>query len=348
MTDRPAVVCISLEPWDRTWRRNQHFASRLVRQGLVSRLVFVEPPRPGLGARAWSPQTGIRVVRPPLALPKRAGGLHICGRQLQRSALRAADVVWVNDPALGVHCRSAGARVVYDVTDDLRTFAQPGYITDRIVAAEDLLARTADTIVCSEELARRWRDRYDVVATVVHNAVDVEAFATAVPVTNTGASPHIGYVGTLHAHRLDIDLVLQLADACPGTIHLVGPNSLEEPDRDRLAAHPRVSVHGPVDAADVPGWMRAMDVLISPHVVNEFTLSLDAIKSREYLAAGRPVVATPTSGFQLLSSPGLTVVDRQGFSATVLAAVGRSVPVTTVVGWDERTREFARALLSRA
>jgi hypothetical protein len=92
--------------------------------------------------------------------------------------------------------------------------------------------------------------------------------------------------------------------------------------------------------------MTAMDVLVCPHLVNDFTLSLDAIKSREYLAAGRPVVATPSSGFQTLQAAALTVADASAFVEAAVAAVGRPASRTDVIGWDDRTAEFARALLA--
>ena len=248
MSKRPTVACISLEAWDSTWRRNQHFAKRLVDQGHAERLVFVEPPVLGRGPRRWSPQAGSDAVRPPLLLPKRAGGLHVAGRWLRSTTFGDVDVTWVNDPTLGIHCLGRDGAAFYDVTDDLRMFDQPPHITARIVAAEDKLARRARTIVCSDVLAERWRDRYDVEPAVVRNAVDLAAFAAATPSTLSGGSPHFGYVGTLHAHRLDIALVLELAEACDGTVHLVGPDSLLPADRRRLAGHPRIRLEGPVPA----------------------------------------------------------------------------------------------------
>ncbi len=46
MTDRAPlrrVALLSLEPWDDVWRRNQHLAWQLVHQGVVERLLLVEP-----------------------------------------------------------------------------------------------------------------------------------------------------------------------------------------------------------------------------------------------------------------------------------------------------------------
>lgn len=342
----PTVACISLEPWDRTWRRNQHLASRLVEQGHMSQLVFVEPPVLGQRGARGTPRPGVLTIRPSLLLPKRAGGLRLAAALLRRGPLRNVTVLWVNDPQLGVHCLRPEVPTVYDVTDDWRAFPQPPHIVRRIVAAEDELARRASTtVVCSRVLAERWRDRYGIQAVVIPNAVDLDAFARAEPVVPVGSGPHFGYVGTLHAARLDVPLVLSLADATTGTVHLVGPDALDDASRSGLTAHPRIVVHGPVSASAVPGWMRAMDVLLCPHLVNAFTLSLDAIKAYEYVAAARPVAATPTSGFQLLDTPGVKVVDRSQFVSAALQHVGTAVPRRDVTGWDERARQFADALL---
>lgn len=339
---------MSLEPWDDVWRRNQHFAWQLVDQELASTVVFVEPPMLGEPGRRRSPRPGIDVVRPVLPAPKRLGGLHAAGALLRAGALRGVDVLWVNDATLGVHCLSRGTRAVYDVTDDWRTFDNPDYIRRRIVQAEDVLARRAATVVCSEVLAERWEARYGSRPPVVQNAVDLGAFATAGPKRLDGKGPHVGYVGTLHAQRLDVPLLGGVARAVGGTVHLVGPDSLDDASRAVLAAEPRILRHGPVPASEVPSWMKAMDVLVCPHLVNDFTLSLDAIKAHEYVAAGRPVVATPTSGFQSLRADGVAVVTRDGFAERVRAAVGTSGPTQQPVDWAQRAREFAGHLGSVA
>lgn len=338
------MACVSLEPWDTTWRRNQHLAARLVRQGLASRLLFVEPPVLGQRRHRWCPEPGVEVLRPALLGPKRAGGLRATGLTLRSTVLRGVDLLWLNDPQLARHCLTPGRRTVYDVTDDWRTFVQPPHIIKRIVDAEDRLAGSVATVVCSQVLADRWKDRYGVVAPVVPNAVDLDAYAAARTLNPPGRSPHLGYVGTLQSQRLDVALVLAVADATEGTVHLIGPNALDDADAEALTAHPQVRMHGPVPAPEVPGWMKGLEVLLCPHRVDAFTLSLDAIKLHEYLASTRPIVATPTSGFQSVSAPGLVVVRREDFVQAALRAVGTPVPRRDVVGWDERTREFAAVL----
>src|SRR5206468_2383146 len=116
-----------------------------------------------------------------------------------------------------------------------------------------------------------------------------------------------------------------------------------EPDeRARLEAA-AVRISGAVPAGDVPAWLVSLDVLICPHVVSPFTLSLDGIKAHEYLASGKPVVATPTSGFQDMHDiAGFAVVDAADFVDAVAGANGPvSWPGTRGVSWADRARDFA-------
>jgi glycosyltransferase involved in cell wall biosynthesis len=246
-----------------------------------------------------------------------------------------------------VRCAGSVDRVLYDVTDDWRHSERPARLTRRLVAAEGRLATTAATVVCSDVLAERWSQRYAVTATVVHNAASLPSYREVAPVGLPGDSPHIGYVGTLHEDRLDIDLLLRIAGSPQvGSVHLVGPDAMSAATRDRLAVVGSIHNHGAVPAADVPSWLVAMDTLVLPHVVTDFTMSLDAIKAYEYLAAQKPIVATPTSGFQDLAAPGLAVVEANVFVAAVEATLAgdrtftRSVPT-----WADRAREFATVLV---
>jgi teichuronic acid biosynthesis glycosyltransferase TuaH len=337
------VVLISPERWDDVWRRNQHLAARLPALGLADHVTFVNPADRS-GGDEYSPVPGVTVISPRRLVPKRLGGLRMVARSLRRTRAHHCDTLWVNDPTTGAYLLGH-ARATYDVTDDWRTFHLTPRERRRMVAAEDVLARRARTVVCSEELRRRWQERYDVDAVIVNNAVDVAGIRRASPVDLGAEGPHVGYIGTLHDARLDVTLVLQTADAMPAShLHLVGPDSLSEASRHSLSSRPNITLHGKIPASDVPSWLVAFDVLICPHVVTPFTLSLDAIKAYEYLATSRPVVATPTSGFQVLEAPGLTVT-ADGFVGAVRRAAELSGDFhRQVPNWDDRARQFAEAL----
>src|SRR5205823_5312478 len=119
------VACLSIEPWDDVWRRNQHLASRLVMQPGIGRVTFIGPPRPGFAGRAVrsTPLPSIEVITPPLVVPRRLGGHRPLGWWTRR-ATRSADVLWINDPVAGAHTLHRSRPALYDVTDDWRAFAQ--------------------------------------------------------------------------------------------------------------------------------------------------------------------------------------------------------------------------------
>ena len=338
------IAHLSLEPWDGVWRRSQHLAAGLVDARAVESILYVEPPAGGLavGARRHWPRVDLEVVTPPLVVPRSHGGYRVLAAWLRRT-VRGADVVWVKDAVAGSGVLPAGLPVLYDVTDDWRSMPQSASQRGRIIAAEGALTGVARIVACSDVLAARWRERYGVDATVVPNGVDVAAVRRAAPRPLAGRAPHLVYVGTLHANRIDSALVATLPKT--GTVHLVGPDHLEA-DTRRLLVSAGVQLHGAVPFEQVPSWLVSADVLLCPHVVDDFTLSLDAIKAHEYLATDRAVVATPTSGFQSITAPGLAVVGSDRFADAVRAATstGQRYRRLTPRSWRECVGEFAAVL----
>lgn len=65
----------------------------------------------------------------------------------------------------------------------------------------------------------------------------------------------------------------------------------EAPPADVIAL-PNIHFFGKVDFEEVPSYYRGFDVCWVPHRVNELTVRQSSLKSYEYLASGRPVVAT--------------------------------------------------------
>jgi glycosyltransferase involved in cell wall biosynthesis len=111
--------------------------------------------------------------------------------------------------------------------------------------------------------------------------------------------PVFGYTGTVHTDRLDVDLVESVARRLTaGTIVFLGPDHLPSAVRQRLEKTGRVVFHDAVPYEHIPQFMRAFDVCITPHRISPFVQSLQPIKLWEYLASGKPIVATPVSGFR--------------------------------------------------
>ena len=216
-------------------------------------------------------------------------------------------VLWLN-PHGAVHMagRMNESAVVYDVTDDWASMSQRATLRRRIQAQDAALCRKADAvIVCSERLYEMKRTLTRRVH-LIHNGVDVEFYRSVLDCTQPipesarrWESPVLGYTGTIHQDRMDLELLECVAGKLRrGTIVMIGPNHLSPREIDRLTATGRVVFTGPVPYAQIPDYMRAFQVCIVPHVVSPFTESLNPLKLWEYLAAGKPIVSTPVAGFR--------------------------------------------------
>lgn len=114
--------------------------------------------------------------------------------------------------------------------------------------------------------------------------------------------PIVGYAGLLSSRRLSIQTLWKLAKEMPGaSIVLVGP---EEGCFQQSNLHdlPNVYFTGKVSPSRLPSFISAFDVCINPQVTNELTKGNYPRKIDEYLAAGKPVVATNTPTMKIFES----------------------------------------------
>lgn len=371
------LVVASLEPWDEVWRRNQHLLAGLLRADPALRVLLLEPPvdplhdlrrgapvGTGRSLRAIGPDEGgaqgrLWALRATKWLPRRVDprGDVRRARAVRAAARRlgmGAPLLWVNDPAAATLLRVTGWPALYDVTDDWLLASRSPRQTAALRAQEQLLLeRCAEVTVCSPALAATKGARRPV--TLIPNGVDVaryQARADRPPALPSG--PCAVYVGTAHPDRMDVALCVELAERLSatdsGTLVLVGPVLLGGADVERLE-RAGARLLGPRPSAQVPGYLQHADVLVVPHLVDDFTDSLDPLKLYEYLAVGRPVVSTAVAGFRdLTPSARVRVADRAGFAAAVVSALRSpdAQPAPSVLApvptWDQRVREMALVL----
>lgn len=107
-------------------------------------------------------------------------------------------------------------------------------------------------------------------------------------------SPLLGVVGGINA-KVDLALLAAVAERRPDwTLLLVGPlgYGLDSAEVERLRALPNVHLPGPVPPEQVPAVIAACDVCLIPYKLTEQTRHVNPLKVYEYLACGKPVVAT--------------------------------------------------------
>jgi glycosyltransferase involved in cell wall biosynthesis len=367
MTD---LVVISLEAWDDVWRRNQHLVTGLLRSNAALRVLFVEPPADPThdlrSGRRPSFARGVRelpdvapgrlfTVRPVKWLPRRLDPR--TDERLARAVMRAAEslgmrhpLLWINDPGAVAVAEQSGWPMLYDITDDWLAADRPESERRRAATNEArLLDLAREVVVCSPELVRRKSANRSVV--LIPNAVDADVYRRPTPrPADLPDGPVALYLGTVHPDRIDVDLCEATARALDeaGTLVLVGPNLLTAEQAARLRDS-GARLLGPRPRDAVIGYLQHADVLVVPHVVTEFTDSLDPIKLYEYQAVGRPVVSTPVAGFRDSDDPRITIASGDAFTAAVAAAI----PATShfpdgadgpVVDWSERVAAMAAVL----
>ena len=326
------IVFISLEPWDEVWRRNQFICDGLLRNSSETKILFVQPPfdnshalrsrklhklhlRPSLAPGGYDGR--LQCFTPtkwfPNSLPvgRAWNEKHLVG-QIKQAVQQLNWIpthLWINQHE-AAHLLGEGiaTSTIYDITDDWTKFsgnqAQLNVITNQ---DGYLWKHSSHVIVCSDQL---FKDKSELVAThrlhLIPNGVHLEHYKNVMdsnqpphPMTEHWQKPVFGYTGTIHGDRVDVGLLVHLAESYPyATVALVGPKMLSPDDQQRLSKHSNIVFTGPQPYADLPDIMRAFDVCIVPHLITSFTESLNPIKLWEYLAAGKPIVSMAVAGFR--------------------------------------------------
>jgi glycosyltransferase involved in cell wall biosynthesis len=189
------------------------------------------------------------------------------------------------------------ARRVYHCVD---AYAEnPGVDRERIEALEARLLRSVDTVLAVSEPLRRRLAAIHPDVRLAPNVADVDRFAAGGPVPGDLAGiprPRLLYLGNLAGYKIDLPLLAEIARARSGwSIVLVGPVGRGDPGTDLapLAALSNVHILGERGREAAPAYVAAADVCLLPLREGASTAHASPLKTWEYLASGRPVVATP-------------------------------------------------------
>ena len=367
------LLVVAGTSWDGLWMSEQHIAVELSRRIPV---LWVDPPISWLTPlrNASAPEAlrapRLRMVRPglarlsPITVPgvSRPGLRDIARRQSRRAVRRAIT-------QLGARVRGTIVACIEEPLDVVPSGRTLFYGTDDFVAGATLLGlnrdwlerrerrqlEAADVVVAVSEVLRdKWSSvRSDVV--VIPNGCDTAHFADVdrapLPTDVTLPGPIAGLIGRV-SERIDLTCLEAVADRGISLL-LVGPIQREY-ERERVArllSRPNVQWVGEKLFQDMPSYLRVIDVGLTPYTRSPFNLASFPLKTLDYLAAGREVVATDLPSVGWLDTDLIAVAgspeEFAGTTAKVLAR-GRT-PAETALrqqfaeghSWARRAEEIA-------
>ena len=169
---------------------------------------------------------------------------------------------------------------------------------------EPALMQKADLVVANSPYLTAMAARSNANSVDVGQGCDLTQFVSDVhhpqPSDLAGLPhPRIGYAGALTAMRLNIPLLEQMATTRPHwQLVLLGPED-KAFQASRLHSLPNVHFLGSKPIGVLPAYLQHLDVLINPQLVNALTIGNYPRKVDEYLAMGKPVVATRTEAMSV-------------------------------------------------
>ncbi len=353
------VILFSTADWDNPfWTNKQHMARLLAGSGF--RVLYVESlglRRPQLARkdlrriykrleRGFQPISEVQEnlwVCSPLVLPFQQ---YPVARRLNRRILLfriknfarqrgfQLPIIWTYHPLIqDLLPEIPHSMLIYHCADDLA--AIPGMPAATLRQEEKKLITLADLIFTTS------RNLFDSVRqinpsnTYYHpNVADFAHFSRGsqpgpIPEDLAGIPrPRIGFVGAVSEYKLDFDLIADVARARKAWHWvLIGEVGEGQPriSVDKLRG-PNIHLLGPKPYRTLPDYLRGLDVAVIPSRLNQYTASMFPMKFFEYLAAGKPVVATPLPALEDYRQAFYTAHTREDFVAAVERVLAGEVP----------------------
>ncbi|HNW73407.1 MAG: glycosyltransferase [Bacteroidales bacterium] len=211
------------------------------------------------------------------------------------------------------------------------------------IRIEAKLIQKADLAVANSVYLANYLRKYNPRSYYVGQGCDVTAFdmkliKEAPDDIKEIRKPIIGYIGALYTLRLDIGIIAWLAEQRPGwSVVLIGPED-EGFKASSLHGMPNVHFLGSKNPDELPAYLSCFDVAINPQILNEVTIGNYPRKIDEYLAMGKPVVATRTEAMVVFEEYTYLATSREEYLELVEKALIEDSPEQAT-----RREEFARS-----
>lgn len=373
-----SIVCLSSQRWEAALPTNrQQVMIRAARQG--HRVLFVETAdfvakhalrghgssRPN---RPTVQNVTVRKLVNVVPFSQRYSvaneiNFRIGGAEARRAAknLPSPSVLWIYDPRGAAAIGAFGEDlVVYDCVDDYAEQAATPRAQRFVSRLDKEVAERADLVFATTERLRERHDRARGGVHLVPNAGDFDHFRPAAEPSFTDPEfaalprPILGFAGNIIESKVDLELLDRVATTFPdGTLLLVGPVQPELLARVHalVEAHPNVRWTGLRPYETLPSAVAAFDVALIPYTTNEYTRSVFPLKVHEYLAAGKPVVASGVPSVAQLHPHVRLAESPEAFVAAIAEAIAANgagdrerIAVAAANTWEHRANTLLRLI----
>jgi glycosyltransferase involved in cell wall biosynthesis len=349
------MIYFAPEKWDGLWRNRQQLMSVFARQNKV---LFVESRpylRPTLAGfhrgdlrlsdlrrssvrqisenlfvfryPIWAPISG-RFPLNQLTRMIRRLSIHNVLSQLQMSH----PIVWFSRPDMVglVHEIPPTRLLLYHVVDEYTAYGGQTKASRRRIGKQEkqMMASVDAVIVVSKKLYEAKRP-FNPNTYLVPNGVNYEAYHAALADPHLPDDlqrikpPRLGYIGLI-GDKLDFNILKELACENPGwSFVLLGEArvSLQAETWQALRALPNVHHLGPVEASQVPHYVKGFQVGLVPYLQNRHAEHINPLKLYDYLAAGLPIASMDIPAAREFRQHIHLADSPQDFAQTVRAAL---------------------------
>jgi teichuronic acid biosynthesis glycosyltransferase TuaH len=166
--------------------------------------------------------------------------------------------------------------------------------------------------------------------------------------------PIVGYVGALQSIRLDIELLEYIARQKPDwSIVLVGPED-EQFKVSGLHNIPNVHFLGSKNPDMLPQYINSFTVCLNPQLINQVTIGNYPRKIDEYLAMGKPVVASKTEAMTVFEQHTYLGVTKEDYVELIEKALKEDsdekrrdrIAFAATHTWENNVLEIYKAILT--
>ena len=235
-------------------------------------------------------------------------------------------------------------RIVYDVCDDLRISARNDRALKKLKRAEmDGIAKAEIVTVSAPAIAEQLRKDYGIVALLIRNGID-ENFISRNQFVDKSAKPTVGVIGVFDVIPMlyDLELIKKASVKYPEyTFIMIG--RISNANKKVFANCANVEFTGVVTNEELKEHLKNLSICLIPFVSTETVSAINPLKLYEYLAYGKPVVATNNFDADDLDSVAKITNSEEEF----LDAIGREINNDNAQKFSERIEKVRKKTWSK-